>query len=85
MGFFGRLLGDRDNATRRSGDSGISPAQSPEERAIERYRYMLRTAPPEAIEEAHAEAFAKLSPEQRQRVLSELVSAAPPAERSSRC
>ena len=41
-------------------------------RAIERYRYMLRTAPPDDIERAHAEAFAQLTPEQRATVLREL-------------
>ena len=30
---------------------------TPDEQAVERYRYLLRTAPPETIEEAHAEAF----------------------------
>jgi hypothetical protein len=52
-----------------------------EQQALERYRYMLRTAPPETLEQAHAEAFAKLSPEQRQQILSELASSAPEAER----
>lgn len=49
--------------------------------AVERYRYLLRTAPPEAIEEAHAEAFAALTPEQRQQVLAELASVTPESER----
>ena len=40
--------------------------------AIERYRYLLRTAPPDAIERAHEEAFAQLTPEQRGQVLREL-------------
>jgi len=40
--------------------------------AIERYRYMLRTAPPDDIERAHAEAFARMTPDQRQLVLREL-------------
>jgi hypothetical protein len=40
--------------------------------AIERYRYLLRTAPPDAIERAHEEAFAQLTPEQRRQVLREL-------------
>jgi hypothetical protein len=48
--------------------------------ALERYRYMLQTAPPETIERAHEEAFAKLTPEQRQQVLAELRKAAPPDE-----
>lgn len=51
--------------------------------AVERYRYLLRTAPPDRIEEAHAEAFAKLSPDQRRMVLSELSAEVPPAERAA--
>ena len=43
----------------------------------------LRTAPPETIEEAHAEAFAKLTPEQRRMVLQELDSTLTPAERAA--
>ena len=54
-----------------------------DEQAIERYRYMLRTAPPEMIEQAHAEAFARLTPEQRQRVLGELRDATPADERAA--
>jgi len=42
---------------------------------------MLRTAPPETIEQAHAEAFAQLTPSQRARVLSELSAALPANER----
>lgn len=54
-----------------------------DEQAIERYKYMLRTAPPEAIEQAHEEAFAKLTPEQRQMVLHDLLQAAPQHEQAS--
>jgi hypothetical protein len=49
--------------------------------ALERYRYMVRTAPPETIEQAHAEAFSRLTPEQRREVLVDLAKAAPPDER----
>jgi len=56
---------------------------SSDEQAVERYRYLLRTAPPETIEEAHAEAFAKLTPEQRRMVLQELDSTLTPAERAA--
>lgn len=93
MGFFGRLLGIEDETDRRrtSGDSGFvrRPQQAgpvgldSEAQALERYRYMLRTAPPETLEQAHAEAFAQLTPEQRQKVLGELSSSAPPAERAA--
>jgi len=51
--------------------------------AIARYRYLLRTAPPEAIEQAHAEAFAQLTPEQRRRLLEELAADMPDAERNA--
>jgi hypothetical protein len=53
-----------------------------DEQAIERYQYMLRTAPPETIEQAHAEAFAKLTPDQRRMVLERLAQNAPESERA---
>jgi hypothetical protein len=56
------------------------PARRDEE-AIRRYRYLLRTAPPEAIEQAHAEAFAQLTPDQRQQVLGQLANNVPEYER----
>jgi hypothetical protein len=51
-----------------------------DEQAIERYRYLLATAPPEDIERAHEEAFAQLTPEQRQTVLNRLSEFVPPGE-----
>ena len=57
-------------------------AQSADEQALARYRYMLKTAPPETIEQAHAEAFARLTPEQRRQVLQEMGDKVPPAERA---
>lgn len=51
-----------------------------DELAIARYRYLLRTAPPETLEAAHAEAFAQLTPEQRRRVLDGLAREVDPAE-----
>ena len=33
-----------------------------DEQAIQRYRYMLQTAPPETVEQAHAEAFRRIAP-----------------------
>jgi hypothetical protein len=59
-----------------------NPAQSADEQAIARYRYMLRTAPPETIEQAHAEAFAQLTPEQRRLVLQRLTETMPASERA---
>jgi len=51
-----------------------------DQRAVERYRYLLRTAPPERIEEVHAEAFATLTPEQRRMVYEEFTRSAPDGE-----
>lgn len=53
-----------------------------EDQAIERYRYLLRTAPPEAIEMVHREAFARLTPEQRSEVLRDLSARLPHYERA---
>lgn len=55
-------------------------AQSPDEQALARYRYMLATAPPEDIERAHAEAFGRLTPEQRRDALTALARHVPESE-----
>jgi hypothetical protein len=57
-------------------------AEESDEQAIARYRYMLKTAPPETIEQAHAEAFAALTPEQRRKVLQRLSDEMPQSERA---
>jgi hypothetical protein len=51
-----------------------------DEQAIERYRYLLSTAPPGDIERAHEEAFAQLTPQQRQTVLNRLAEFVPSSE-----
>lgn len=79
MGFLDRLLG---NEAPRPNRARVTPPSS-DAQALERYRYMLQTAPPETIEQAHEEAFNKLSPEQRQKVLAGLAEAAPAAERAA--
>ncbi|WIE65885.1 hypothetical protein DEI99_004920 [Curtobacterium sp. MCLR17_036] len=63
----------------QSAPSG-APAATDDERAVERYRYLLRTAPPERIEEVHAEAFATLTDEQRRMVFDEFTRTAPAGE-----
>lgn len=68
--------------TQRQVGSQLLTGQSSDEQAVARYRYMLQTAPPETIEQAHAEAFARLTPEQRRIVLEELSATAPEAERA---
>jgi hypothetical protein len=51
-----------------------------DDQALARYRYMLATAPPEDIERAHEEAFAKLTPDQRRQALEALSRVVPPGE-----
>ena len=77
MGFLDRLFGPDEvapAATRRE-------ATDDDQRAIERYRYLLRTAPPETIEEVHREAFSKLTEEQRAVIYEELSKGAGTGER----
>jgi hypothetical protein len=82
MGFLDRLLGREDRASHDPGhvsepSAPASTASTEDERALERYRYLVRTAPPERIEEAHEEAFAKLTPEQRRLALEQLTQQVP--------
>jgi hypothetical protein len=94
VGFFDKLLG-RQPLQQQHGQQGRAPGSSggswstsgapaggasEDERAVARYRYLLRTAPPESLEQVHAEAFARLTPEQRQQVLAELTEDAPQGE-----
>ncbi len=51
-----------------------------DEQALARYRYMLQTAPPDEIERAHEEAFARLTPDQRRQALAALAHVVPPSE-----
>jgi hypothetical protein len=57
-----------------------APTPDADEQAVERYRYLLRTAPPDQIERAHAEAFERLTPEQRAIVRSDLQATAGPGD-----
>ncbi|QIG40837.1 hypothetical protein G5T42_16270 [Microbacterium sp. 4R-513] len=73
-------LGQQQGYSQPPSAPGMQPPKSEDELAIERYRYLLRTAPPQTIEQVHAEAFSKLSPAQRQQVLAELKAGLPPYE-----
>ena len=77
MGFLDRLMG-REEPQRQP--ARPDAPRSDDEIAVERYRYLLRTAPPETIEQVHEEAFAKLTPEQRAQVFRDLSAAAPAGE-----
>lgn len=85
MGIFDFLLGrDRrqQHVARSTYPATGATTRLSDEQALARYRYMLNTAPPETIEQAHAEAFAKLTPEQRAQALRELAATLPPEERA---
>jgi len=69
------------NPTTQSG-AQPTPQQLSDQQALARYRYMLQSAPPEALEQAHQEAFAQLTPEQRQMVLQQLAQNTPDNERA---
>jgi len=78
MGFLDRLFGAQDEVA-----PAISRRHAPndDELAVDRYRYLLRTAPPETIEQVHAEAFGRLSESQRALVYEELSKGAGTGER----
>ncbi len=93
MGFLDRLLGREEpqqpapypqapagQSYPAPGAPGAAPARTDDEIAVERYRYLLRTAPPETIEKVHEEAFTKLTPEQRRILFTQLSENAPAGE-----
>ena len=91
MGFLDRLFGTEPQhrqpyaqqpaSSRAAGYPSTTPPRSEDELAIERYRYLLRTAPPETIEQVHAAAFATLTEPQRQQVLADMTATLPASER----
>lgn len=76
MGILDRLFGTETAQTRPAPE-----VRTEDERALERYRYLLRTAPPETIEQVHAEAFARLTDGQRALIYEELSRGAGTGER----
>jgi hypothetical protein len=80
MGLFDRL---REGLGVQRPISPESAQASDDDQAVARYRYMLKTAPPETLEQAHAEAFARLTPEQRRKLLQQLSAEIPAAERAA--
>lgn len=80
MGIFDRF--GRSDQPRGQTYEGQRVEPSEDEQALARYRYMLKTAPPETIEQAHTEAFAKLTPQQRRMLLEQLRTEIPQSERA---
>jgi len=79
MGLFDRLFGAEQPQYAPPAPRAHA-SRSDDEIAVERYRYLLRTAPPETIEQVHAEAFAKLTDAQRTIIFDELTQNAPAGE-----
>ncbi|MGO2660258.1 DUF3106 domain-containing protein [Mycetocola reblochoni] len=64
--------------------AGQGPAATSEDAAaIARYDYLVRTAPPEQLERVNEEAFARLTPAQREQLRARLDEELPAAERPS--
>jgi hypothetical protein len=80
MGIFDRFNPADKSRGRTFEGQRIEPSE--DEQALARYRYMLKTAPPEAIEQAHVEAFEKLTPQQRRMLLEQLLAEVPAADRA---
>ena len=83
MSFLDRLLGRqplRPGSTSRS--SRRPPPIDRDAAAVERYRYLLRTAPPQDRERAHEEAFEQLTPRQRAMVRQDLEARVPESDRA---
>lgn len=81
MGFLDRLLGRNEDSTGRRPAPAPEARRSDDEIAVERYGYLLRTAPPETIEKVHTEAFSKLTPQQRDILFDKLSANANTSER----
>ena len=83
MGFFDRLFGIEPQQNAPAVPARVpvgAGARSEDEIALERYRYLLRTAPPETIEQVHREAYGQLTYEQSGMLLRELSASAPAGE-----
>lgn len=69
------------SAPSRAGSTAPSQAVSAEDRAaIARYDYLLKTAPPEQLEQVHRDAFERLTPVQRDQVGAQLRAELPVGE-----
>lgn len=80
MGMLARLFGAERDAV-ASGTEFRAGGLDTDERAVVRYRHVLRNAPVESIEQAHSEAFHELPERQRAAIYEELSRGAGTGER----
>ncbi|MCT9621597.1 cation-transporting ATPase [Curtobacterium sp. C2H10] len=71
---YGQAPGQQQHGQRQHGSADSDQV------AIAKYDYLLRTAPPEQLEQVHHDAFARLTPAQRQQIRNRLNSELPPHE-----
>ncbi|PPF64286.1 hypothetical protein C5E16_14775 [Clavibacter michiganensis] len=72
---------DDASAAGRRGQGAAQPASEADRVALGKYDYLLRTASPEQLEQVHREAFARLTPAQRELVQARLTEELPAHER----
>jgi len=75
MGFWDSLFGVDRGVRQQDGAPRRTRPPTEDEYAVDRYRYLLRTAPPDQVERVHEEAFARLTPAQRRLLHDELAAA----------
>ena len=68
-------------AAGRRGQGAAQPASEADRVALGKYDYLLRTASPEQLEQVHRDAFARLTPAQRELVQARLTEELPAHER----
>ncbi|OII12216.1 hypothetical protein BIU97_04290 [Curtobacterium sp. MCBA15_009] len=77
-------FGQQQHGQQQSGQRPVAQPRrgpaDPDAVAIAKYDYLLRTAPPEQLEQVHHDAFARLTPAQRQQIRDRLNSELPPHE-----
>jgi hypothetical protein len=76
----GRQGSDRQQDRPQAGGAGVPRASEADRIALGKYDYLLRTAEPEQLEQVHRDAFARLTPQQRELVQARLAEELPAHE-----
>ena len=79
-GYDGRQQGEQQRPAPQHGASGAPRATEADRVALGKYDYLLRTAEPEQLEQVHRDAFARLTPQQRELVQARLTEELPAHE-----
>ena len=79
-GYDQRQQGEQQRSTRQHGAAGAPRATEADRVALGKYDYLLRTAEPEQLEQVHRDAFARLTPQQRELVQARLTEELPAHE-----